>query len=253
MTLLILGGTADGRQLADALHKQRLHVIYSVAGLVRVPKVPCKVISGGFRQFGGLNTYIQQQNISAILDATHPYAKLMSTTAVDAAKACHIPCWRFHRSAWQASEGDHWQHYPDWQTLASQLSAFKSVFLSCGQLTQTQVDGFLIFPQQQQLLRTAAQAHVNRPNSMQWVKAIGPFDLTTELELLKRYHIDVIVSKNSGGDATSAKLDAARALNIPVMLLQRPTLPKADAAFNQRDACLSYIASYYRRGSGTAP
>ena len=263
MTLLILGGTADGRQLANALYKTKRYkdcidkqsqkIIYSVAGLVRTPKVPCQVISGGFSPFGGLSAYIQQQSITAILDATHPYAKIMSTTAVEAAKSCDIPCWRFHRSAWQEKEGDHWQNYADWQALTPNLNVFKSVFLSCGQLTQAQIDGFSLITDQQQLLRTAAQANVKIPSSMQWVKAIGPFNLASELELLKRYNIDVIVSKNSGGDSTSAKLEAARVLNIPIMMLQRPELPKADVEFSQLDDCLSYLASHYQSGSCTTP
>ena len=86
MRLLILGGTADGRQLAEILHRQGVPLIYSVAGLVRTPKVACEVVSGGFSQFGGLVEYSQQQGITAILDVTHPYAAKMSATAVSAAK-----------------------------------------------------------------------------------------------------------------------------------------------------------------------
>ena len=109
MCLLVLGGTADGRRLAEFFHQQGLPVIYSVAGLVRAPAVSCEVVSGGFTPLGGLLSYIKQKGVTAILDATHPYAQTMSTTAVETAKACGIPCWRFHRRAWQAQPGDHWQ------------------------------------------------------------------------------------------------------------------------------------------------
>ncbi|MGK0500596.1 MAG: precorrin-6A/cobalt-precorrin-6A reductase, partial [Oceanicoccus sp.] len=118
MNLLILGGTADGRKLATSLHQQGVSVIYSVAGLVRMPDVDCQVVSGGFSQFGGLISYIKQQSITAILDVTHPYAQIMSATAVDVAKACDIPCWRFHRAAWQPEAGDNWQLFQQWDKLS---------------------------------------------------------------------------------------------------------------------------------------
>ena len=241
--ILILGGTADGRKLASRLHQHGVSVIYSVAGLVRMPDVDCKVVSGGFSQFGGLEAYIKAQAISVILDVTHPYAQTMSTTAVNTAKALKIPCWRFHREAWQAEEGDNWQLFQQWDALNQNLIQYSSVFLTCGQLTQQQVDSLASNTQQRSMLRTAVEPKHELPNNMQWIKAIGPFSLDDELALMQKHNVDVLVSKNSGGDSTAAKLHAARKMNIPVLMLDRPELPAADREFISHEDCEAYVLS----------
>lgn len=247
MNLLILGGTADGRKLASRLHKQGVPVIYSVAGLVRMPEVACKVVSGGFSQFGGLEAYIKEQAVTAILDVTHPYAQTMSATAMTTAKALDIPCWRFHREAWQRQEGDDWQLFQHWDALNQTLDNYTSVFLTCGQLTQQQVDDLGSNTKQQSILRTAVEPKHSLPNNMQWIKAIGPFSLDDELALMQSNNIDVLVSKNSGGDSTVAKLHAARKMNIPVLMLDRPTLPAADREFFNHDDCEAYVLSVFSK------
>lgn len=243
MRLLVLGGTADGRKLATDLHHQGIDVIYSVAGLVRLPQVNCAVVSGGFSQFGGLANYIIDNGVTAILDATHPYAKKMSDTAVNAATHVAIPCWRFHRPAWQAQSKDAWKCFDYWDELQEALASYRSVFLTCGQLTQAQVNGFTPFTTQTQLFRTAVQPNITLPTSMQWLKAIGPFAPEDEKVLMTRHKIDIIVSKNSGGNATNAKLQAARALGLPVYMLARPPLKPAHKEFSTYEACLDFVLS----------
>lgn len=244
MALLILGGTADGRHLANYFTDKKIKVIYSVAGLVRKPNVSCDIVSGGFTQFGGLVNYINNHAITAVLDATHPYAKVMSTTAIEAARACSIPCWRFHRSAWQPQTGDDWRFFSEWSEVLIALLNFDSVFFSCGQLTQQQLtDIEKLSCQQKQLLRTAVKPNATLPPTMEWLKAIGPFDYDNELALLRHYEIDCIVSKNSGGDSTVAKLTAARELNIPVYMWQRPELPAADKEFSSYESCQDFVMS----------
>ena len=107
--LLLLGGTADARRLAVALVGAGIPLIYSVAGLVRIPEVPCEVVSGGFEQCGGLPEFIEQRAIGAILDATHPYAAQMSRTASLAAHGRGIPCWRFQRPKGGPSWATRWR------------------------------------------------------------------------------------------------------------------------------------------------
>lgn len=240
MTLLILGGTADGRKLAECLHEKSLPLIYSVAGLVRTPDVGCKVVSGGFTQFGGLANFIRDRGITAVLDVTHPYAKVMSSTAVDAARVCGVPVWRFHRESWQKQAGDDWRLFDDWNDLLPSLRDKKSVFLTAGQLSQVVVDAFegmSTLVGQRQLLRTAVVPKVVLPESMSWVKAIGPFAFEDELALMREYGVDVLVCKDSGGDSTVEKLNAARVLGLPVFMLARPCLPDVDVIFTSRREC----------------
>ncbi len=241
--LLLLGGTADGRRLATALHHQGVAVIYSVAGLVRLPKVACETLVGGFKPFGGLANYLREQKIDAVLDVTHPYAEKMSATAVAAAAACAIPCWRFHRPPWVPEQGDQWIEYSDWDALLPHLQDKRALFLSVGQLTQSEIDrlGMAVPQKQRQLMRTAVEPKAVLLPSMTWIKAIGPFHEEAERALIARYNIDAIVSKNSGGDSTVAKLKAARALGISVYMQRRPELPEPTALLHGYDECLETV------------
>ncbi|SHG42018.1 precorrin-6A/cobalt-precorrin-6A reductase [Marinomonas polaris DSM 16579] len=249
MKILLLGGTADARHLADALHKKgqnqsglnhsKLNVIYSLAGLVRIPKVDCQLVVGGFTQFGGLAQYLKDNNIGAILDVTHPYAQTMSSKAVIAAKDVGIPCWRFHRPAWQQEEGDNWQDYQDEADLLAQLDGFRVPLLSAGQMSEALLKRIMQLPSIERIVwRTAVEPKFSLPDNIDWIKAIGPFALEDERQLLVAHSIDVIVSKNSGGSATYSKLEAARELSISVLLHARPILPDADREFSDTEECL---------------
>lgn len=248
MTLLLLGGTADARNVATQLHQHHIPLIYSVAGLVRVPNVGCPVVSGGFRQFGGLKKYIAQHQISAILDVTHPYAHTMSSTAARVAAECTIPYWRFHRPEWQATEQDNWHSVADWLQLLPLLATKSSVLLTVGQIDQSVIDELADFHRnnhQTQVLRTAVKPKSTLASSMTWVKAIGPFALADELTLMKQHKIDALVTKNSGGNSTMAKLEAARQLNIPVFMLERPPTPNADALFSELSTCQAFVLNNF--------
>lgn len=246
MTLLVLGGTAEGRQLATRLQAQGVTLIYSLAGLVRTPELDCEIVSGGFTRFGGLPAFIQQRRIRAILDATHPYAQGISHKAAWAAKACAIPCWRFQRPAWRPEAGDNWQAFTGWETLLPALRHKASVFLTAGQPDQRTLDRLLAYQElgQRQLLRTAVKPGLPLPPAMGWIQAIGPFGLEDERRIMAGHHIDALVSKNSGGTATAAKLVAARELGVPVFMLARPELPGVDHEFNEVDACEAFVRQW---------
>ena len=253
MSLLILGGTLDGRTMAQELHEQGLAIIYSVAGLVRQPQVDCPVISGGFSQYGGLSNYVQSESIhkkaiTGILDATHPYAKTMSDTARNVAQDSAIPYWRFHRPAWEPKENDSWREFYDWNSLLEALAVKQRIFLSAGQIPNEYLPKIEALAKngQQQLLRTAVQPRHPLHHNMQWIKAIGPFIFEQEKQLLQEHRIDVIVSKNSGGSATVAKLEAARELGVDVFMLQRPYMPSDGTLFNQLDECQQAVIAYYQ-------
>lgn len=250
MRVLILGGTSDARKVVKALDQQGLldHITltYSVAGLVRVPELACEVISGGFSQRGGLLHYLQEHSFDLVLDITHPFALQMSTTAVEACAEKGIPCWRFHRPVWQAQEGDIWRLFDDWSALLAATEAYQSLFLTAGQIGQDLIDQLAqqnLKTGQRQVLRTAAPPQADLPASMKWLKAIGPFNKADEKNILETYKIDLLISKNSGGSATEAKLWAARELGIPVFMLQRPMLPEADLLMDSVESVVDAVSS----------
>jgi len=256
MKLLLLGGTADGRKLATQLHASHIPLIYSVAGLVRVPNVGCEIVSGGFSQFGGLQHYIREQNITAILDVTHPYAQKMSRTAAQVTNDCDIPYWRFHRLQWENDYDDNWQSFTTWSQLLTLLQAHISLasehsqlrpFFTVGQL-EPQLLALLSdssLASLPQLVRTAVEPKAALLPAMQWIKAIGPFAVDDEITLFEYYGINALITKNSGGDSTIAKLTAARILGIPVFMQTRPSLPPADIEFISRDECHAFVCQQF--------
>lgn len=243
MTLLLLGGTVDARHMAASLHERGVTLIYSIAGLVRLPTLPCEIALGGFSEHGGLANYIKQREIGAILDVTHPYAAMMSQTARETAKDCSIPYWRFSRSAWQPVVGDIWHDVDNWSELLPLLSDKQSIFLSTGQVAQAVLLELLETPRKKVILRTAVRPNFDLPKNIEWIKAIGPFNLESERALLKQYDVDAVVSKNSGGDAVVAKLQAARELSVPVFMFSRPTERVVDKNFEDASSCRDFVVA----------
>ena len=224
MKLLILGGTADARHLATAIHQLQpaLELVYSVAGLVRQPQVPATVVSGGFSQFGGLNTYCQQQHIDGIVNTTHPFSVTMGQHAEQTCNALGLPYWRFLRPQWQQKSGDDWRLFSHTAALLRALSSYPRILLTLGQIGPAELA--LLNPKQHVWLRTAVKPKHPLPTNVTWIKAIGPFAEAPELALLKHHNIQAMASKNSGGSSTEAKLSAARTLKLPVFMLQRPSI-----------------------------
>ncbi|MGS2717422.1 precorrin-6A/cobalt-precorrin-6A reductase [Eionea flava] len=263
-TILLLGGTADARQLTSRLHyyfsqsngKNKPRIIYSVAGLVRTPDVPCEVLVGGFSAIGGLACYVKQQAVDMIVDVTHPYAEKMTSTAMHVAEKTNIYYMRFHRTQWQAMEGDQWITAQRWPDVLTAVKSFSSLFLTAGQLTQDQVNHLhQQNKQQRQLLRTAVKPKIVLPPSMVWIKAIGPFNTDAEHEIFQQYSIDCLVSKNSGGDATAAKLHVARECRVPVVMLARPPAEAFNTVKHKRfdniDACEQAILNQVQHDEST--
>lgn len=242
--ILVLGGTSDAKKIALELHNKGICIVYSIAGLVRTPVMPCELLVGGFTQFGGLTQYLKLKKIDAVLDVTHPFAKNMSTQAVRSTQEIQIPCWRFNRLPWVRQPKDQWLEFSNWHDLINSLKGKKSVFLTAGQLDQESINQLATYAGQKQVLRTAVESSMCIPNSMTWVKAIGPFNEANETELISNHAVDALVCKNSGGAATEAKLLVARKKRIPVFMYQRPQLPCADLEFTEIDECLSFITRY---------
>jgi precorrin-6A/cobalt-precorrin-6A reductase len=232
LNVLILGGTTEGRVLGEQLAGDaRFQTTLSFAGRTRspqLPETPHRV--GGFGGVAGLIEYLQRERIAALVDATHPFAAQMSTHAVLAAGATGVPLLRLERAAWRARPGDQFIEVADMHAAAFAIGVMpRRVFLSVGRL---EVAAFAAAPQHAYLIR-AVDAFDPQQNGLPHARVIaarGPFDLAQERALLERERIEVVVSKNSGTPATYAKIEAARALQLPVIMLARPPLPAATCA-----------------------
>ena len=235
--LLILGGTQDAAQLAAQLATlSGVEVISSLAGRLRQPAVPAGAFRiGGFGGAAGLIDYIQEQRIDLLVDATHPFAAHISVHAATAAAVCRVPHLMLIRPAWTPVEGDCWIDVESLAAAAAQLQGLaQRVFLTIGRQELAAFAHLTNLWFLMRMIDPPAPETPVPPGTLLLER--GPFTLASERALLHLHAIGVIVSKNSGGKATYAKLQAARELGLPVLLIQRPPLPDGEQVTNVAQA-----------------
>ena len=257
--LLILGGTREAYDLAECLVEQfspeQLTVITSLAGVTENPKLPAgEVRIGGFAAtYGtvgksgrnsilGLQKYLLQEKITLLVNATHPFAIQISENALAAATELGLPYLRLTRPPWLKHSGDQWIEVPNLAAAADYLKTEtldtnsgltkQLVFLTTGNR------GLELFQQCRKcnfVVRTVElpQSFESATGNSVWeqaefLQARGPFSLEHELALFRQYQISLLVSKNSGGDSTYAKIEVARKLEIPVLMVARPEVNSTD-------------------------
>jgi precorrin-6A/cobalt-precorrin-6A reductase len=227
MKILILGGTAEARTLAGALvHRDGMSVTLSLAGRTAEPAAqPVPVRRGGFGGADGLARYLRDERIDVLIDATHPYAATISANAARAADATGVPLLALRRPGWQKVTGDNWIEVESIDDAVAALGKDpRRVFLALG---RKELQPFAAAPHHVYLVRSVDP--VDPPLAVPhatYITARGPFSEAEDRALLEQNHIEIIVAKNSGGEATYGKIAAARALHLPVIMLQRPALPE---------------------------
>jgi len=225
MRVLILAGTAEAAALAGACAARRgIESICSLAGRIRVPgPLPGELRVGGFGGVDGLVEFLEARTIDRVIDATHPFAAQMASHAEQACRRARVPRLRLLRPPWRRRPGDRWIEVPDLAEVARRLRGLgRRALLTVG---QRDLDAFTGIEGVRLLIRTIEPpARLPTATSL-WLGGRGPFALEDELALLREHAIDVLVTKASGGEATSAKLAAARALGLPVLMVRRPEPP----------------------------
>lgn len=221
--VLILGGTGEARRLADLLVARGVEVVSSLAGRTAEPVLPeGEVRRGGFGGADGLAAYIGEQHPVAVIDATHPYAQLISRNARRACAALRVPRLRLERPGWRAAAGDDWREAADLpEALGLATAIGRRIFLSTGAVP---LDLLRAFPEHWFLLRSVEPV-IEPLANLRNITARGPFQREAEIDLLDGHRIDVLVSKASGGSSVFAKIEAARELKLPVVMLRRPEPP----------------------------
>lgn len=251
-----MGGTGDAILIAQSLIAAQHNVTYSIAGIVRQPQLDCRILSGGFRMqqtptgekhfddgAQGLQWHLEAEAYDLIVDGTHPYAIQISSNIATASKKSGIPVWRYLRAAWENSSKEDstekaWQEFASLEDIIAQLKPYQRPFFTVGRLIFSRTD--LRESGQHWLVRSAGVETANSPDISE-IKAIGPFKLDDEMALLTVYGIDALISKNSGGEAVAAKLEAAKQLGIPVFLLQRPEKAPVEQCFSSTQEIIEQI------------
>ncbi|MGW0158911.1 cobalt-precorrin-6A reductase [Mycobacterium sp. NPDC003323] len=237
MRVLLLGGTAEARALAARLHPE-VPVISSLAGRVPDPALPVgEVRIGGFGGPDGLARWLGDNGISAVIDATHPFAATITANAARAAIRLDLPHVVLARPAWPHDGAI----VVDSDTAAAQVvtrRGFHRVFLTTGRSGTAafrDVDAWF-------LIRAVTAPDIDLlPQRHSLLLSRGPYHLEGELDLLRRNDIDALVTKNSGGSMTHAKLDAAARAGVPVIMVDRPALPAGVTTVHTVDAAVDWL------------
>lgn len=220
--ILILGGTEDGLHLHVLLERETgVEPLLSLAGRTKAPAhLPTGTRIGGFGGAGGLAEFLAHERITALVDATHPFAKTISANAAIAAEMTGFPFLTLLRLPWEPETGDRWRHIEDEAEAAQLLQSGARVFLALG---AQRLGAFSTRPDVSFVVRV-----VDTPNAPllpfrhEVIVDRGPFNIDGERNLLSSRGVTAVVARNSGGIGAFAKIEAARALNIPVVMIRRP-------------------------------
>ncbi|MEU2349809.1 cobalt-precorrin-6A reductase [Modestobacter sp. NPDC049651] len=244
--VLVLGGTGEARQLAAALVAEGVPVLSSLAGRVAAPVLPeGDVRVGGFGGPDGLAAWLAEHGPAAVVDATHPFAAQITAHAAAAADTHGTPLLRLQRPGWTPQPGDDWRFVDSLAGAARAVAGFRCVFLTTG---RQGVGAFAALPGRV-LVRSVDPPDGPLPAGATLLLDRGPFSVDDELALMREHGVDVVVTKDSGGHLTEAKLTAARALGIPVVLVRRPPLPPGVETVASVADALAWLAA---RGLGRA-
>jgi precorrin-6A/cobalt-precorrin-6A reductase len=224
--VLILGGTAEARELSAALADHGgFEVLTSLAGALDRPVLPIgDVRIGGFGGVAGLVDAVEEWHPDVLVDATHPFAQTITGHAVEAAASTRTPLYVLRRPAWVESPDDRWVHTPD---VAAAAAAVREMGPGCVFLTTGRRDlaAFADDLEHDYLVRTIEPPVGVVPARLSLLMDRGPYTMGGDLAVMETYRVTVLVAKNSGGAMTAAKLPAARHRGIPVVMVDRPPLP----------------------------
>lgn len=237
--VLLLAGTGAARRLAADLTSQNHDVLASLAGATAKPApYSCPTRTGGFGGASGLAAWLRSENPDAVVDATHPFARQMTTNAIAAARATGVPLLRLSRPPWRPKPGEDWRDVPSVEAAVASLPRTARVFLATGRGSL----GALAGTTATLFLRTVDPQPAPFPNKGEFVVARPPFDEASERALFERLGVTHLVVKNAGGAPGRTKLDAAAALRLPIFVVARPPDPPGAPRAMTSDEILSALA-----------
>ncbi|QGM44598.1 cobalt-precorrin-6A reductase [Methylocystis heyeri] len=242
LRVLVLGGTSEARALAARIaQRPTIQAVMSLAGRTSAPLdvgLPTRI--GGFGGADGLARYLAQTKIDRVIDATHPFASRISANARSACAALSIPLASFGREPWRAQEGDRWIEAGDLGEAAAALAgAPKRVFLTIGRLG---VGAFRAQPQHEYLIRTIEPPELAElPPRSALLFSRGPFAKDDEIALMREQRVELVVTKNSGGPSTYAKMEAARELGLEAVVISPPAYPEV-SRLGDLDAAMAFLS-----------
>jgi len=241
MTVLLLAGTGDAKRIAAGLADANIKTIASLAGATRVPDtLPLPTRIGGFGGQAGFESYLADNKISAVLDATHPFAEKITERTAKVCAGLGMSYLYFLRPPWTQGDADNWTMIDREEDAARHIPEAATVFLGTGRQTLAK---FANLEGRRVICRQIDPPTAPFPfEGGEFLIGRPPFPVDREVELFKALGIDWIVVKNAGGTASRTKLDAAAKLAIPVLMIRRPPAPKAQTV-DTVDAAVQWAKS----------
>ncbi|WP_232628632.1 cobalt-precorrin-6A reductase [Methylobacterium sp. Leaf118] len=236
LKILVLGGTSEASALAALLAgRPAFDVTLSLAGRTRAPRLgPLRTRIGGFGGPEGLAAWLAASAIDRVIDATHPFAVRISANAARACAQAGATLLALRRPPWTPQAGDRWRTVESVAACVPALGAApRRVFLTVG---RQEVGAFATAPQHAYLVRSIEPLDSLPLPDLAWIGARGPFSVEDEVALMREFRTDLLVTKNAGGAATYAKIEAARRLGLPVLIVERPPVPEVPVVADARDA-----------------
>ncbi len=220
--IMIIGGTGEARRLAAMLVQYGYSVVTSLAGVTTDPALPTgEVRFGGFGSIDGMVEFIQGEGIMAIADASHPFAVNITKQSFEAAKRCNLPYVRLDRRPWKPLAGEQWQMLENVEVAVKALPQNARVLLTIG---RKDLPKFAVRDDLSVLARSIEPPDMELPPNWKFIEGRPPFSIESEMELMDGHKIDCLLSKNSGGKAVAAKLQAARELGVRIFMIERPVI-----------------------------
>ncbi|GAA5160323.1 cobalt-precorrin-6A reductase [Ornithinimicrobium tianjinense] len=241
--VLVLGGTAEARDLAARLHAQGYAVTSSLAGRVSQPRLPVGAVRvGGFGGEAGLAAYLSETATTHLVDATHPFAATMSQHAARAAERTGVPLVRFARPGWaEHPDAGRWTWVESHEEAAALAAGGSRPFLTTGRQTLSGYAARAGLAGLPVLVRVVEEVDEELPEGWTVVRDRGPYTVEGEMRLMREHGTDLVVTKDSGGDYTSAKLDAAREVGARVVVVRRPATVPGVTAVEDLDDVVGWV------------
>lgn len=232
--ILVLAGTIEGRQIVMALQNDGWPVLASVTsqyGTALLERDGALRIRQGALDYEHLLGLLHQHPFQYIVDATHPFAEEISRNAIQAAAATGIEYLRLERTGEELPQGAWIQTIHKLEDLALYLRPGQRIFSTIGSKNLARLVAITTAAKSELIVRVLPSSQVLqacedlglRPDQIIAMK--GPFSTAVNKALFRKYHVDMVISKDSGNaGGFEEKLQAAEECGIPMVVWTRPKL-----------------------------